>query len=119
MVQHYDWANYGLVTTSDNSASTQATQWDNQKIVPLGSPYTEFASGISGLSTHSTTTNDLTEAITNAYELYLRNGATADDTDDDGEGLPRTGTRQPSILLSNHPHCCPHQKSTTMMVHQV
>ena len=89
MVQHYDWANYGLVTTSDNSASTQATQWDNQKIVPLGSPYTEFASGISGLSTHSTTTNDLTEAITNAYELYLRNGATADDTDDDGDGFTK------------------------------
>ena len=89
MVQHYDWANYGLVTTSDNSASTQATQWDNQKIVPLGSPYTEFASGITGLSTHSTTTNDLAEAITNAYELYLRNGATADDTDDDGDGFTK------------------------------
>ena len=89
MVQHYDWANYGLVTTSDDTHSTQATQWDNQKIVPLGSPYTEFASGITGLSTHSTTTNDLSEAITNAYELYLRNGATADSTDDDGDGFTK------------------------------
>ena len=81
--------NYGLVTTSDNTASTQANQWDNQKIVPLGSPYTEFASGISGLSTHSPQRMNLTEAITNAYELYLRNGATADDTDDDGDGFTK------------------------------
>lgn len=95
MVQHYDWANYGLVTTSDNTHTSQGTQWNNQKIVPLGSPYTEFASGITGLSTHSVTTNDLTEAITNAYELYLRNGAAADDTDDDGDGFTKDWNEAP------------------------
>ena len=75
----------------------------NQRIVPLGSPYTEFASGITGLSTHSTTTNDLSEAITNAYELYLRNGATADATDDDGDGFTKGLERScDSIFLSNN-----------------
>ena len=87
MVQHYDWARYGLATTSDNTHSNQNQQWQNQRIVPIGSPYTEFASAISSLSPHSTSTVDLSETITNAYSQYLRLTRIADDTDDDGDGF--------------------------------
>ena len=95
MVQHYDWARYGLMTTSDNTHSGRHAQWNNQKIVPLGSPYSEFANAITSLSTHSTTTVDLSEAITNAYMMYLQNGATADDTDDDGDGFTEDWNEAP------------------------
>jgi hypothetical protein len=95
MTQHYDWARYGLVTTSDNSHSSRQEQWENQRVIPLGSPFSEFSSAITSISTHSTTTNDLTEAISNAYSLYLRLGATADDTDDDGDGFTEDWTEAP------------------------
>ena len=95
MVQHYDWARYGLVTTSQDTHSSRAAQWADQQVVPLGSPYTEFASAISGLSTHSTSTVDLTEAITNAYTMYLQAGAAADTTDDDGDGFTQDWNEAP------------------------
>ena len=95
MVQHYDWARYGLVTTSDDTHLTNGQQWENQRIVPLGSPYAEFASALSSLSTHSTSNNDLTETITNAYSFYLMLGATADDTDDDGDGFTEDWNEAP------------------------
>ena len=95
MVQHYDWARYGLVTTSDDTHTNNGQQWENQRVIPLGSPFSEFASGMSSLSTHSTATNDLTETITNAYSLYLTLGATADDTDDDGDGFTEDWNEAP------------------------
>ena len=118
MVQHYDWANYGLVrhlTTLILLNRRNGLIKDCSLALPI-----RVASGITGLSTHSTTTNDLSEAITNAYELYLRNGATADALTMMEMGLPKTGTKlQFSTLVKRHILLCSPEASQSMMIIKV
>lgn len=111
MVQHYDWARYGLATTSEDTFSNRAEQWDQQKVVPLGSSLTEFAAALSGLSTYSTTTNDLSETIMNAYSQYFMLAATADDVDDDGDGFSADWNEAPIEYACQDTHVIVFTKS--------
>jgi len=86
LVQHYDWARYGVIGTTDSDSDNQY-----EEIVPLGSPYAEFSSALSSVTTHGTgvTTRNLAEALASAGSGYLTISATEDDVDDDGDGFTK------------------------------
>ena len=83
VVQHYDWANYGVIGTTDSASDNTFEQ-----IIPLGTPYAEMSSGLTSITTHgsSVTSRNLGEALANVTATYLTLTATADQVDDDGDG---------------------------------
>ena len=83
VTQHFDFARYGVVGTSDES-----TVGDEYfPIVPLGSSHSEISAAMASLSAHSTTTKNLGEALADVTANYLANTTTDDpDVDDDGDG---------------------------------
>jgi hypothetical protein len=86
LVQHYDWARYGVVGTADRDSASAF-----EEIVPLGSPYSEFSKAIASVTTHgsSVTTRNLAETLASVGSGYLTLTATEDETDDDSDGFTK------------------------------
>lgn len=92
VTQHFDFARYGVIGTSDES--TVGNEY--YPIVPLGSSHSEISAAMSSLSAHSTSTKNLAEALADAAENYLANTTTDDpDADDDGDGYGYDFTAAP------------------------
>jgi len=82
VTQHFDFARYGVVGTSDDS--TYGDEF--YPIVPLGSTHAEVSAALSGISAHSgVDTKNLGEAMASAASEYFSN-TTEDDPDDDDDG---------------------------------
>lgn len=83
IVQHYDWARYGVVGTASTAGDSQF-----HELIPLGSPYAEFATGLSSITTHGSgvSTRNLAEVLSSIGDGYLSLSSTANEVDDDGDG---------------------------------
>jgi len=86
MVQHYDWARYGAVGTTDSE-----TDNGYYEIAPLGSPFAEFSDAMSNLTTHGSgvETRNLGEVLASVSSDYLTDTTTEDEVDDDSDGFTK------------------------------
>jgi hypothetical protein len=92
VTQHFDFARYGVIGTSDESTVTDGYY----PIVPLGSSHSEISAAMATLTAHSTTTKNLGEALADAAANYLSNTTTDDPTvDADGDGYDYDWTAAP------------------------
>jgi hypothetical protein len=83
VTQHFDFARYGVIGTSDDS--TYGDEF--YPIVPLGSTHAEVSAALSSLSAHSASTKNLGEALATAASDYFSNTTSDDpDSDEDGDG---------------------------------
>lgn len=80
--QHYDWARYALVGTSDSTSNAQFT-----RIIPLGTPSTQFSATLSSVTTNSSNIANLTESLGTLMTDYVTNAQANDNEDDDGDGF--------------------------------
>jgi Neisseria PilC beta-propeller domain len=81
VVQHYDWARYGLAGTNESS-----TDNDFYPIVPLGSSYAELSAGLAGMNAWSTSTRNLAESLASLSNTYFKTFTADDGIDDDLDG---------------------------------
>ncbi len=83
VTQHFDFARYGVVGTSDDSSVGDSYY----PIVPLGSTHAEVSAALASLSAHSTDTKNLAEVLASVAADYFSNtGADDPDLDEDGDG---------------------------------
>ncbi len=82
VTQHYDWARYGVVGTTDDAA-------DNSyyPIAPLGSTHADISNALSTLTTHGVDTRNLAEVLSSLADDYFTNTTDDDGVDDDGDGF--------------------------------
>jgi hypothetical protein len=83
VTQHFDWARFAVVGTSDDSAYGDTFY----PVVPLGTDYASLSEALDGLEAHSTKTLNLAEALVGIADDYLGNTTTDDGIDDDGDGF--------------------------------
>jgi hypothetical protein len=83
VAQHFDWAHYGVVGTSDDLTVSDGYF----PIVPLGTPYAELSAKLSATLPHATTTSNIAEAVADVGENYLSNSTASDGVDSDGDGF--------------------------------
>ena len=83
VAQHFDWAHYGVVGTSDDLTVSDGYF----PIVPLGTPYAELSAKLSATLPHATTTSNIAEAVADVAENYLSNSTASDGVDSDGDGF--------------------------------
>ncbi len=85
LTQHYDWARYGVVGTSQTEDDDDFT-----KIVPLGASHSELSEAIESLDDYvedwDTETRNLAEVLESVTEDYFKNTSEDDGVDDDGDG---------------------------------
>ena len=92
VTQHFDFARYGIIGTSDES--TYGDEF--YRVVPLGSTHAEVSAALSSLSAHSTGTKNLAESLADAGANYFSNTTSDDsDSDEDGDGYNYDFTRAP------------------------
>jgi hypothetical protein len=95
LVQHYDWARYGVIGTSKSDSISAF-----HPIVPIGSSYAEFSGALSSLTTHtsgssSISTRNLAEVLASMSTSYLTTTKTEDDVDDDLDGFIKDWDESP------------------------
>ena len=92
VTQHFDFARYGVVGTSDDSTYGH----EYYPIVPLGSTHAEVSAALSGLAAHSASTSNVAEALATAASDYFSNTTSDDpDSDEDGDGFNYDFSRAP------------------------
>lgn len=79
---HYEGARFGVVGTAE-----AADDSGFRPIIPVGSPATEFSSGLHGLMTSPLDTRNLAESLSSLADTYFSNSDTDDLEDDDGDGF--------------------------------
>ncbi len=84
VAQHFDWARYGVVGTSDDSGGIGDGFYP---IVPLGSSYAEMAAKLATVTPFTVDTNNLGEALADVSDNYLAVTTDDDGVDDDGDGF--------------------------------
>lgn len=82
VVQHYDWARYGVVGTSSSSGSD-----DYYPIAPLGSSYAEMMAALDTVAGSGVAVRNFAEVLEDLGQNYLSETDAADDVDDDGDGI--------------------------------
>ena len=84
VTQHYDWARYAVVGTSDESTVGNTFF----PIAPLGSSHAEISAALTGLAAHSTSTRNLGEVLAGLAGTYLSVTSPDDPAvDADGDGI--------------------------------
>ncbi len=100
MMQHYDWARYGVIGTTDSDSDD-----GYYPIAPIGSSYAEIAAALSSVTVHSgASTRNLAEAISAAATDYLASSTTEDEVDDDGDGFTQDWTEGPILYACQDTH---------------
>ena len=69
VTQHYDWAKFGVVGTSDSESET-----DFYEIAPVGSSNSEISNALSSVSAHSTDTRNLAETLQSVSDYVSGRG---------------------------------------------
>jgi hypothetical protein len=82
VTQHYDWARYGVVGTTDSASDDGFFP-----IAPLGSTHADIANALSTLGTHGVATRNLGEVLAGLADDYFSNTTADDGIDDDGDGF--------------------------------
>jgi len=83
ITQHFDWARYGIIGTSDND-----TYGDSfTPIIPLGTSYSDISDALDDIELHETSVRNLSEALAEASAEYFANSDSDDESDDDGDGF--------------------------------
>ena len=72
ITQHYDWAKFGVVGTSDSESEN-----DFYEIAPIGSSNSEISEALSSVSSHSTSTKNLAESLQSISEYVSQTGTDA------------------------------------------
>ncbi|NOY28279.1 MAG: hypothetical protein GXP62_20660, partial [Oligoflexia bacterium] len=99
VVQHYDWARYGVVGTS-STASSDAFY----KIAPVGTSYAELSSAITPVSTVSVDVRNNAEVLEDLGTNYFSITAAADSVDDDGDGIAADWAEAPILYACAETH---------------
>jgi len=89
VTRHFDNAQYGVVGTASAAGSDAY-----YPIAPVGSSYPEIAAALTGVATHGTTRN-LGEVLEDLGESYLKQTSTADEVDNDGDGMTGDWSESP------------------------
>ena len=82
VTQHYDWARYGIVGTT-NSESDDGFY----EIAPLGSSHADISNALESVSTHGVDTLNLGEVLSTLATNYFSEDDPDDGVDDDGDGF--------------------------------
>jgi len=82
VTQHYDWARYGVVGTTDSSSDDSFFP-----IAPLGSSHTDINNALSTVTTLGVDTRNLGEVLSELADSYFTNTTADDGVDDDGDGI--------------------------------
>ena len=90
VVQHYDWARYGVVGTSQTAGSD-----DFLEIAPLGSSYAEMAAAVAGVSTTTANVRNHAEILEDLGMSYFSLTTAGDGVDGDGDGIAADWTDAP------------------------
>lgn len=99
VVQHYDWARYGVVGTSDTAGSD-----DFVEIAPLGSSYAELAAAVATVGTTSANVRNHAEILEDIGVDYLSLTAAGDGIDDDGDGIAADWDDAPILYSCQETH---------------
>lgn len=82
VVQHYDWARYGVVGTSSTSGSD-----DYYPIAPLGSSHAEIIAALSSVSSSGAAVRNFAEVFEDLGQNYFSITTPGDGVDGDGDGI--------------------------------
>jgi len=100
VAQHYDWARYGVVGTSD-----EGTVGDTfYPIVPLGTSYADLSAALTSISSHGIDTRNFGEALAGLSNDYFTGTTTDDGIDDDGDGFDADWAEAPIQYYCQETH---------------